>query len=114
MTDDDTQTTAFLKQVGQRLAAERKANGMSLESVAAHLGLKSRAAVGHWETGVNPIDLGKLWRLARLYKTTVVSLVAGDISDDDLLALTRRQLAAKPGPAAPAERLRGKRSTARG
>src|SRR5688572_26318374 len=49
MTDDDTQTAAFLKQVGQRLAAGRKANGMSLDSVAAHLGLKSRAAVGHWE-----------------------------------------------------------------
>jgi transcriptional regulator with XRE-family HTH domain len=88
--DDDAQQ--FLRQVGRRLAAARQAAGYSLQQVADHLGNKSRAMVGHWETGKNPIDLAKLRRLARHYGTTVVALVADDLETDDVVALVRRGL----------------------
>ena len=91
----------FQRQVGERLRAERNKAGLSLQAAADHLDL-SRAAIGHWETGVNPIDIGKLHQLARLYGTTVVALVADKLSHEDFIALTARQLR-ELSPAAEAE-----------
>ena len=88
----DPDAEAFAKEVGVRLRTARNAAGLSLQAAANHLGLKSRAAVGHWETGLNPIDIGKLRRLARLYRTTVVSILADQMTNEDLIALTTRQL----------------------
>jgi len=99
---NDGGTDAFLREVGARLQAARKEAGLSLQDAAHFLGL-SRAAVGHWEKGTNPIDLSKLHRLARRYDTTVVALVAGALSDQDLLALTKRQLESRTKPTAQQE-----------
>ncbi len=96
--DQDTDAETFLKAVGQRLRQARQLRGLSLEAVAERLELKSKQAVGHWETGVNPIDLRKLRRLARIYETTVMALVAEDLPTDDLLAMMRRALEATPKP----------------
>ena len=97
--DHDTDAEAFLKAVGQRLRQARQAKGLSLEAVAERLELKSKQAVGHWETGINPIDLRKLRRLARIYETTVMALVAEDLPVEDLLTMMRRALEAKPAVA---------------
>lgn len=91
-----------MKDLGKRLQAARVERGLSLQQVAGHLGLKSRAAVGHWETGKNPIDIAKLRRLARLYDTPLVSLIGADLSVDEFLALTERQLERSPAQAVPA------------
>ena len=64
---------------------------MTLQSAGDRLGF-TKQALGHWETAHNPIDVATLWRLARLYKTTLVALLADKLSNEDLLALTRRQL----------------------
>lgn len=77
---------AFRKAVGRRLQDARNRAGKSLDQAAEHLGM-SRGAVGHWETGVNPVDIGKLRRLARFYKTTVVALVSDGMTAEDVLAL---------------------------
>jgi transcriptional regulator with XRE-family HTH domain len=92
--EEDTGEMAFRKMVGRRLQEARKSAGLNLDTVADHFDV-SRAAVGHWETGKNPMDLGRLYLLARLYRTSVFALVAEDLTTDDFLALTRRQLEAK-------------------
>lgn len=103
----------FLVAVGKRLASHRGAAGMSIQAVAKELDL-SKAAVGHWETGKNPVGLDKLFRLARMYGTTVVALVAGDeLSNADLVALMNQRLKAQtppinPEPTSPAATPAGK------
>lgn len=89
----DTAVNQFLEQVGRRLRNARAAKGLSLQQVADHLGIKARATVGHWETGHNPVDLNKLYRLARLYGTTVPALVTESVSAADALAILQRELA---------------------
>ena len=101
-----TPEQTFLKTVGRRLQAARKATGLSLQDVADRLGLKTRATVGHWETGINPVDIGKLWRLARLYGTSVLALVSDDMSPDELAALVKRHVERAGGSSAqPGDRL---------
>lgn len=82
---------SFRRQVCDRLRTARKKAEMSMRHAAALLGV-SHAAVGHWETGTNPVDLDTILRMASLYNTTVVALVADRLSDEDLLELARRQL----------------------
>jgi transcriptional regulator with XRE-family HTH domain len=92
VTEADTDAAQFLRQVGRRLQAARTRAGYTLDQVASFMGHKSRASVGHWETGQNPIDIAKLRRLARHYETTVVALLADELSSEDLVALVKRGL----------------------
>lgn len=81
----------FSAVVGRRLRMARETKELSLRDVAGRLGL-SHGAIGHWETGESPISLDNLARLAKLYDTTVVALVAQRLSNEDVAALVRRQL----------------------
>lgn len=101
----------FLRAVGRRLQAARKAAGFSLQAVADRLGLKTRATVGHWETGLNPVDIGKLWRLARLYGTSVLALVADDLSPDEMAALVKRHMEGVRSRAVPSAQRLGESAT---
>jgi transcriptional regulator with XRE-family HTH domain len=83
--------TQFLRDVGEKLRRAREAKKLSLRAVGARIS-KSHGAVGHWETGHNPIDLATLFTLARLYDTPVVSLIADKLTDADTVALVARQL----------------------
>lgn len=58
----------------------RKASGLTLEDVAAAIGV-SKMAVSKWETGDSLPAAGKLVQLAKLYRTTVDELLEGN--DDD-------------------------------
>lgn len=80
--DDET---AFRMRLGARLREARRRNSKSLQEVADYFGL-SKATVGHWETGTNPPDIGKLFRLARYYGTSVGSLVSEPLSRKEAAA----------------------------
>lgn len=69
----------FRAEVGRRLRAARVEADMSLDAVGERFGM-TRAAVGHWETGRSPINIGQLFRLARLYKMQVAELVEGPVT----------------------------------
>lgn len=96
----DTQLGMFLKELGASLRSARGKANMSLQGAADYLGV-TKAAVGHWETGTNPIGADKLFRLARKYGTTVSALVSSHITRADLAALVLN-LDVEPAPAAPA------------
>lgn len=66
------------------MRAAREAAGMTLRTAAKMFGA-SHSAVGHWETGRNPIDLSRLYRLAKLYNVEVASLLI-DFVDKNVLA----------------------------
>lgn len=110
--DVDPEALAYRRQVGQRLRAARESKTLSLRDVGARLGI-SHGTVGHWETGQNPIDLDALRRLARLYETSVVALLAERMTDEDVIALALRQLADARQATAPSGP-RGKRDGTRG
>lgn len=81
MTDElVTAEHAFRRAVGKRLKQARKECGLSIDQVAKHLGL-SRATIGHWETGQNPVDLGRLYLLARKYGVSPASLLVESPAD---------------------------------
>jgi len=86
MHDDRTSLSAFLAHLGGRLRTARTAAGLSMQSAADGLGV-SKAAVGHWETGRNPISADKLFLLSRRYGTTVAALTAGPFTRADLAAM---------------------------
>lgn len=78
MTEEQvTAEHAFRQQVGARIKAARKAAGLTIDDVAAHLDV-NRATVGHWETGKNPVDIGKLYRVARLCGCEPAALLADE------------------------------------
>lgn len=95
----------FRKLVGGRLQEARKKKEMTLDGVGQALGV-SKQAVGHWENGVNPIKLDDLYRLARLYGSSVASLVAENLEDRDLIALLEARLTQTDQPAQPEKRLK--------
>lgn len=68
--------------LGQRLASARKLAGFTIESAAKALTTRgypiTKAAVGAWEKGRNLPDALWLSRIAKLYGTTVDSLVSDD------------------------------------
>jgi transcriptional regulator with XRE-family HTH domain len=70
-----TAEEAFRQEVGRRIAAARKAAELSIVDIAGHLGV-NRATVGHWETGKNPVDIGKLYRLARMLGVEPAALLS--------------------------------------
>jgi transcriptional regulator with XRE-family HTH domain len=72
----DVSAKEFLVTVGASLRRAREAKGVTLQDAAVRLGMKTRATVGHWEKGVNPIGLDNLYWLARYYETTVQALVS--------------------------------------
>lgn len=108
----DPEAIAYRRQVGQRLRAAREDKSLSLRDVGARLGI-SHGTVGHWETGQNPVDLDDLRRLARLYETSVVALLAEKMTDEDVLALTKRQFSDARQTTPPAKP-RGKRDGTNG
>ena len=107
----------FLKAVGLRLREARQRVDLSLRDVGAELGC-THSAVGHWETGTNPVDLSTLYRLAALYQTTVVALIAVEVTDQDLVEMMQMRLrgatAATPATSPPEPGLFGKRGLAAG
>ena len=117
MDKPDAALRLFLKAVGLRLREARQRARLSLRDVGAELGC-THSAVGHWETATNPVDLSTLYRLAALYKTTVVALIAVDVTDQDLVEMMQLRLrgatAATPATAAPSPDLFGKRGLAAG
>lgn len=68
--------------LGQRLASARKLAGFTIDGAAKALTIKgypiTKAAVGAWEKGRNLPDALWLTRLAKLYGTTVDSMVSDD------------------------------------
>ena len=86
MHDDRTSLSAFLAHLGGRLRTARMAAGLSMQSAADAIGV-SKAAVGNWETGRNPISADKLFLLSRRYGTTVAGLTAGPFTRADLAAM---------------------------
>ena len=103
MEDDDTK--AFLREVGARLRAARQAKGFSLRDVAGRFGI-SHGAIGHWETGHNPIDLATLHKLARHYVVSVLSLVADELSAEEAMAMLQRRITELQATAADTHRKR--------
>jgi transcriptional regulator with XRE-family HTH domain len=98
--ESDASAKEFLRRVGARLRSARESKSRTLDQAAQHLGMKTRATVGHWENGVNPIDLSKLYRLARYYETTVSALISDGASIDDAITTLERIRDAKPLEAA--------------
>jgi transcriptional regulator with XRE-family HTH domain len=76
---DDPELRREREQIGQRLRLARKAAGYTLETAAKALTDRgfpiSKGGVGHWETGMNMPDVHWLQRLARLYKSTIDTMV---------------------------------------
>ena len=82
---DETESSAYWtmerrKRFGERLTEAREAKEMSREQLADRMGLKSRAAPGHWETGARVPRAGTLAHLCELL----------DISADRMLFGTER------------------------
>lgn len=71
----DPRIQAFRERVGSKLRALREAAELTLDDVGVALGV-GKAAVGHWEKGVNPIKLDTLYLLAVKYKTTPAALLS--------------------------------------
>ena len=65
--------------LARNLAALRRANGLTLEEVAARVGT-TRQAVGKWELGESLPDLPHTAALAELYGVTVDALISHDES----------------------------------
>lgn len=65
--------------LARNLAALRRANGFTLEEVAARVGT-TRQAVGKWELGESLPDLPHTAALAELYGVTVDALISHDES----------------------------------
>lgn len=88
---------AFMVAMGERLQQARMAKRISLEEAGKRIG-KKRAAVNHWEKGVNPVNIADLWMLASMYGTTLQDIIIGEPSDADLaraLGTLQSRLAAK-------------------
>lgn len=88
---------AFRAKVGDRLRAARKSKNKSLQAVADHFSI-SKATLGHWETGTNPPDIGRLFRLARYYGVTVSELVADPFTPEQLVAMLSKAMPPKREP----------------
>lgn len=65
------------KEFGQRLTEAREAKEISRERLAEKMGIKSRAAVGHWETGARTPDVGTLAHLCELLDASAEKLLLG-------------------------------------
>ena len=59
----------------EHLRAWRKKKRLSLEIIAQRLGV-ARTSVGRWETGVTPISIADLQKLAALYNISTSQLTA--------------------------------------
>lgn len=91
MDADDTLEGEFRRNLGKRLAQARKERGLSLRAVGQRLDI-SHATIGHWETGLNPIDVSKLFLLARLYGKPVAALLVDQFSAQDVAAIVSMKL----------------------
>lgn len=63
--------------IGRRLRAARKDAGLTMERIAAELGL-AKATVGHWETGRNHLAAAELAYLAKRYGQDAGYLLTGE------------------------------------
>lgn len=70
---------ALKDEIGRRLRQAREQAGLTLEQVAEKMD-RSRASVGHWETGRNHLNAAELAFLALLYRTSAGWLLTGDAS----------------------------------
>jgi transcriptional regulator with XRE-family HTH domain len=63
------------QQLGLKLAEARKEAGYTQLAAAQALGLEAKQTISSWEKGRNVPDALSLWRLAKLYETTLDALV---------------------------------------
>lgn len=74
--------------IGRRLRRARQTARMTLEYVAGQMG-RSKANVGHWETGRNNLSAPELGFLARLYSEDCQWLITGERRQEFSLAAAR-------------------------
>jgi transcriptional regulator with XRE-family HTH domain len=92
----DAVTAEFVRAAGRRMRDARIAKGLSIRAAAKLLDV-SHGTVGHWETGLNPVDIGQAFRLARLYGAPLHYMLAGDLAAKDASEIIRRHFDA-PAP----------------
>lgn len=80
----------MMETFGDRMRLARKKAGLTQEQVARHVGERSHASVGHWETGRHPPTLQNLVTAAELYQVSVDWLIWGGSEMESLEARIRR------------------------
>lgn len=82
--------TAYRAGIGSRLAAARKAHGMTQDAVAAELGV-SRRSIYAWESGVSSPPSDDLGRICSIFGCSVDWIVGDPTSPDDHVYLIDAQ-----------------------
>lgn len=78
----------FLHDLGVRMRDARKRSTLTVRDVETQLGEGfSRSSISLWEHGKVPIDVVKLYRLARLYGTTAPALLSEPLDAAELLQM---------------------------
>ena len=72
----------------EKIAAQRKAHGLSQEALAEQLGV-SRQAISRWEQGIAQPDAGNLVQLSRAFGVTTDYLLHEDYETDQDLPPVR-------------------------
>ena len=89
--DDESQTTAYGRRVGERLRSIRRQKRLSLQDVEANSSQEFKASVlGAYERGERAISVPRLQRLARFYAVPVDQLLPREDGEPgtDVLDLT--------------------------
>jgi transcriptional regulator with XRE-family HTH domain len=96
LSDDEPQSTAYGRRVGERLRSIRRQKRLSLQDVEANSAQEFKASVlGAYERGERAISVPRLQRLARFYNVPVDQLLPPDEGPDfdsgDVIDLTDRR-----------------------
>jgi transcriptional regulator with XRE-family HTH domain len=93
--DDEGQSTAYGRRVGERLRSIRRQKRLSLQDVEANSAQEFKASVlGAYERGERAISVPRLQRLARFYNVPVDQLLPADEGpdfDNEVIDLTDRR-----------------------
>ena len=96
LSDDEPQSTAYGRRVGERLRSIRRQKRLSLQDVEANSLQEFKASVlGAYERGERAISVPRLQRLARFYNVPVDQLLPADegpeFDSGDVIDLTDRR-----------------------
>jgi transcriptional regulator with XRE-family HTH domain len=96
LSDDEPQSTAYGRRVGERLRSIRRQKRLSLQDVEANSTQEFKASVlGAYERGERAISVPRLQRLARFYNVPVDQLLPADEGPDfdgaEIIDLTDRR-----------------------
>ena len=96
LSDDEPQSTAYGRRVGERLRSIRRQKRLSLQDVEANSAQEFKASVlGAYERGERAISVPRLQRLARFYNVPVDQLLPPDEGPDfdgaEIIDLTDRR-----------------------